>query len=82
MIRGAPQAANLEPLTWQQRLLVLLGALRGLEHLHTPDPALHKPAIQHCDIKPQNILLSGDLNANLSDIGLARGCDARNDKYR
>ena len=72
MIRGGPPDADLEPLTWQQRLLVLLGALRGLEYLHTPDPALHKPAILHCDIKPQNILLSGELHANLSDMGLAR----------
>ena len=60
------------PLTWKQRLRALLGALRGLVYLHTPDPETHKPRILHRDIKPSNILLDQDLNARLSDMGLER----------
>ena len=60
------------PLTWQQLLGVALGAVRGLEYLHTPDPAVYKPAILHRDIKPSNVLLDRDCNARLSDMGLAR----------
>jgi len=49
-----------------------VAALRGLEYLHTPDPATHKPAILHRDIKPSNILLDLDGGARLADMGLAR----------
>ncbi|KAK3439483.1 hypothetical protein EUGRSUZ_C04358 [Eucalyptus grandis] len=41
---------------------------RGLSYLHR-DCIRH---IIHCDIKPQNILLDGSLNAKISDLGLAK----------
>jgi len=68
---GAPPA-GWAPLTWQQRVLVLLDALKGLDYLHTPDPGTHKPKILHRDIKPSNILLDSDSHARLGDMGLAR----------
>jgi len=68
---GAP-LAGWAPLTWQERVLVLLDALKGLDYLHTPDPATHKPKILHRDIKPSNILLDADLHARLGDMGLAQ----------
>lgn len=46
---------------------LMLGVLRGLEHLHDND-------IVHRDIKPANILLKGDTPL-LADFGLARGLD-------
>ena len=69
---GAPPAAGWVQLTWQQRVLVLLDALKGLDYLHTPDPVTHKPTILHRDIKPDNILLDTDSRARLGDMGLAR----------
>ena len=69
---GAQPADEVSPLTWQQRLWALVGALCGLVYLHTPDPETHKPKNLHRDIKPSNILLGQDLNARLSDMGLAR----------
>jgi len=67
----APRA-GWAPLTWQQRVSVLLDALKGLDYLHTPDPATHKPKILHRDIKPDNILIDAEGNARLGDLGLAR----------
>lgn len=46
---------------------LMLGILRGLEHLHLND-------IVHRDIKPANILLKNDAPL-LADFGLARGLD-------
>ena len=68
---GAPPA-GWAPLTWQQRVSVLLDALKGLDYLHTPDPVTHKPKILHRDIKPDNILIDAEGNARLGDLGLAR----------
>jgi serine/threonine protein kinase len=37
--------------------LVATDALKGLEYLHTPNPATYKPAKLHRDIKPSNNLM-------------------------
>jgi serine/threonine-protein kinase len=49
------------------RLAAELG--RGLD-------ALHKHGILHRDVKPSNVLLSGDGTAALADFGLARASDS------
>lgn len=74
MLADAPPAggAGWAPLTWQERVWVLFGAMSGLAYLHTPDPDTHKPTILHRDIKPSNILLDTDLQPRLADMGLAR----------
>lgn len=55
-------------LTWEQRYDILLGAMRGLNFLHTIDS---QPLI-HGDIKSANILLDAHLVPKLGDFGLSR----------
>lgn len=53
--------------TVNDAIRLMLGLLRGLQHLHDND-------IVHRDIKPANILLNDD-SPLLGDFGLARGLD-------
>jgi serine/threonine protein kinase len=61
----------------EQVLGWMLEAARGLDYLNDPRKraAAGSQAIQHCDIKPQNILLVGDI-AQICDLGLARFQDS------
>ncbi|EPS66729.1 hypothetical protein M569_08043, partial [Genlisea aurea] len=56
-------------LTWRRRLRIALDAARGLAFLHGVD---EQQPIIYRDFKTSNILLDQDLNAKLSDFGLAR----------
>jgi len=55
-------------LDWGTRYKICLGIARGLAFLHE-DSAVK---IIHRDIKGTNVLLDKDLNAKISDFGLAR----------
>ncbi|CAN6839495.1 unnamed protein product [Brassica oleracea] len=64
-----------KPLTLDVTTLygIALGIARGLEYLHYGC----KSRIVHFDIKPQNILLDGNLCPKVSDFGLAKLCEKR-----
>nr|GEV18098.1 serine/threonine-protein kinase At5g01020 [Tanacetum cinerariifolium] len=54
-------------LTWSRRMKIALDAAKGLAFLHDAE----RPIIYR-DFKTSNILLDADLNAKLSDFGLAK----------
>ncbi|KAF3567538.1 hypothetical protein DY000_02011977 [Brassica cretica] len=56
-----------QPLSWEMRLKIAIGAAKGLAFLH----ASEKQVIYR-DFKASNILLDASYNAKLSDFGLAK----------
>uniref|UniRef100_A0A1D1XWH9 Receptor-like serine/threonine-protein kinase n=1 Tax=Anthurium amnicola TaxID=1678845 RepID=A0A1D1XWH9_9ARAE len=59
---------NQSMLDWRRRYSIVLGVARALAYLH--EKCRHR--IIHCDIKPENILLDGDFNPKVADLGLAK----------
>lgn len=55
-------------LNWQTRKAICLGIARGLTYLHEES----RLKIVHRDIKATNVLLDKELNAKISDFGLAK----------
>lgn len=55
------------PLTWSTRMMIALGAAKGLAFLHN-----HERPVIYRDFKTSNILLDSDYTAKLSDFGLAK----------
>ncbi|XP_028763745.1 probable LRR receptor-like serine/threonine-protein kinase At1g53430 [Neltuma alba] len=55
-------------LDWPTRVKIFLGIAKGLAYLHEES----RLKIVHRDIKATNILLDKDLNAKISDFGLAK----------
>ncbi|KIO21940.1 hypothetical protein M407DRAFT_122848 [Tulasnella calospora MUT 4182] len=60
-IRAHPELSR------SQKLKLLKDAALGLEYLHSL-----QPPIIHADIKPENIMISDDIRAVLSDFGISR----------
>ncbi|KAD4983140.1 hypothetical protein R6Q59_002809 [Mikania micrantha] len=56
------------PMEWQERFEIAVGTARGLAYLHSE--CEHK--IIHCDVKPENILLSDNMQVKISDFGLSK----------
>ncbi|KAG9155505.1 hypothetical protein Leryth_009940 [Lithospermum erythrorhizon] len=55
-------------LDWLSRIRIAIGIASGLEYLHMN----HTPRIIHRDLKPANVLLDDDMEARISDFGLAK----------
>ncbi|KAK3000833.1 hypothetical protein RJ639_020691, partial [Escallonia herrerae] len=61
------RGSAVQPLPWDIRLKVLIGAARGLAFLH-----MSEHQVIYRDFKTSNILLDGSYCAKLSDFGLAK----------
>ncbi|ESR35667.1 hypothetical protein WN944_028376 [Citrus x changshan-huyou] len=61
------RGASVQPLAWNIRLKIAIGAARGLAFLHTSDKQ-----VIYRDFKASNILLDGSYTAKISDFGLAK----------
>ncbi|KAF8687383.1 hypothetical protein HU200_043072 [Digitaria exilis] len=60
--------ASSPALSWRARFQIALGAARGLLYLHEGC----RDCIIHCDVKPENILLDGDMAPKVADFGMAK----------
>ncbi|XP_027076303.1 probable serine/threonine-protein kinase PIX13 [Coffea arabica] len=61
------RSSAVEPLSWDTRLKIAIGAARGLAFLHSSEKQ-----VIYRDFKASNILLDGNYNAKLADFGLAK----------
>ncbi|CAN6544808.1 unnamed protein product [Malus baccata var. baccata] len=61
------RGSAVQPLPWDTRIKVAIGAARGLEFLHTSEKQ-----VIYRDFKASNILLDGSYTAKISDFGLAK----------
>lgn len=61
------RSSYFQPLSWNLRMRVGLGAAKGLAYLHSPEAK-----VIYRDFKTSNILIDSKYNARLSDFGLAK----------
>ncbi|KAF5779692.1 putative transferase, protein kinase RLK-Pelle-RLCK-VIIa-2 family [Helianthus annuus] len=68
------RGSAVQPLSWNLRLKIAIGAAQGLAFLHSPyDNVIYRDIkASNIFIKASNILLDGNYNAKISDFGLAK----------
>eukprot|EP00727_Mastigamoeba_balamuthi_P012411 m51a1_g7793 putative serine-threonine protein (1778) ;mRNA; f:20013-29956 len=59
-------ADETQPLNLRTRLQILKDVCSGMAYLHS-----YRPCILHCDLKSSNIMLGANMQAKVSDFGLA-----------
>uniref|UniRef100_A0A803P0R0 Protein kinase domain-containing protein n=1 Tax=Cannabis sativa TaxID=3483 RepID=A0A803P0R0_CANSA len=62
------RGAERTPLNWDSRVKISLGAAKGIAHIHSDGG----PKSIHGNIKSSNVLLNQDLEASITDVGLAQ----------
>ncbi|OIT38701.1 PREDICTED: probable inactive receptor kinase At5g58300 [Nicotiana attenuata] len=67
MLLHGSRTSGRTPLDWESRVKISLGAARGIAHIHS----VGGPKFAHGNIKSSNVLLKQDLEACVSDFGLA-----------
>ncbi|KAA8544075.1 hypothetical protein F0562_021748 [Nyssa sinensis] len=67
-LRECLDGASGKCLDWGARVVIALGAARGLEYLHEAAA----PRILHRDVKSTNILLDENWRAKITDLGMAK----------
>ncbi|CAN1852425.1 Probable inactive receptor kinase At5g58300 [Linum perenne] len=75
------EGGNRAPLGWEQRMKIIIGAAKGIAHIHslgeggaaasTAATSSGNPKSVHGNIKATNVLLTSDLDGCISDVGLA-----------
>ncbi|XP_058098551.1 probable serine/threonine-protein kinase PIX13 [Magnolia sinica] len=70
------RGSAVEPIPWNIRLKIAIGAARGLAFLHTSEKQ-----VIYRDFKASNILLDSDYNAKISDFGLAKNGPSAGDSH-
>jgi len=71
------------PLGLEQSIYVCLEVLRGLEYAHKRTDGAGKPlGIVHCDVSPDNVMLTWDGGVKLLDFGVARAAQHSLSNYR
>ncbi|MFY9342572.1 MAG: serine/threonine-protein kinase, partial [Planctomycetota bacterium] len=76
LVRGGSLAARIRrdgPLPWRQALPILRDVAGALQ-------LAHNAGLVHRDVKPANILLTGDHRAKLADLGLVRDLGGAGDR--
>lgn len=68
LLLGKPGVQSFVPLSWPVRLKIMRGTAKGLLYLHEFSPKKYV----HGDLKPSNILLGLNMEAQISDFGLGR----------
>ncbi|XP_019448790.1 PREDICTED: receptor-like serine/threonine-protein kinase NCRK [Lupinus angustifolius] len=67
-LRGCLDGVSGQNLDWSTRVAIAIGAARGLEYLHEAAA----PKILHRDVKSSNIILDGNWQAKIIDLGMAK----------
>ncbi|KAJ0232788.1 G-type lectin S-receptor-like serine/threonine-protein kinase [Hirschfeldia incana] len=65
-------------LTWEYRFNIALGTAKGITYLHEEC----RDCIVHCDIKPENILVDDNYTAKVSDFGLAKLLNPKDNRHK
>ncbi|WCJ30684.1 lectin protein kinase family protein [Euphorbia peplus] len=65
-------------LNWEQRFSIAVATAKAITYLHEEC----RDCIVHCDIKPENILLDENYNAKVSDFGLAKLINSKENRYK
>lgn len=71
------------PLTIEQSIYLCLEVLRGLDYAHRrTDGAGNALGIVHCDVSPDNVMVTWDGGVKLLDFGVARAAQSSLSNYR